>query len=168
MKHRMTGVEYHHASAQTIAPQRPDKGIVKYCRDTQTIQSKHRVAQTTNEQSTQMTKPGYFVSTDDDRLLTPHPYQTSDQRFEILNKKAVIIQKYFRRWLAKRDVNILREAFHERVRYELEMKQKQEEERKNRYQHDLDRRLHPRSKDDFDVLYSVLESKMFIFPIENR
>ena len=54
---------------------------------------------------------------------------------------------------------MLREAFHERVRYELELKQKQEQERQQRYQHDLDRRLHPRTKDDFDVLYAVLESK---------
>ena len=91
-RHRMTGKEYHHASAQTIPPQRPDKGTIRLCRDTQTIESKHRVIQTTNEQSTQMTKPGYYVSTDDDRLLTPHPYQTADERFAILNKKV-----YFRK-----------------------------------------------------------------------
>ena len=87
IRHRMTGTEYHHASAQTLAPQRPDKGIVRYARDTQTIQSRHRVIQTTNEQSTQMSKPGYYVSTDSDRLLTPHRYQTADERFEILTKK---------------------------------------------------------------------------------
>lgn len=87
VRHRITGKEYHNASAQTLPPQRPDKGIIRYCRDTQTIQSRHRVIQTTNEQSTQMTKPGYFVSTDDDRLITPHRYQTAEERFEILNKK---------------------------------------------------------------------------------
>jgi hypothetical protein len=87
VRHRMTGAEYHHASAQTLPPQRPDKGIVRYARDTQTIQSRHRVIQTTNEQSTQMSKPGYYVSTDDDRLLTPHRYQTAEERFDILNKK---------------------------------------------------------------------------------
>lgn len=129
MRDRMTGKEYHNASAQTLPPQRPDKGIVRYCRDTQTIQSRHRVAQTTNEQSTQMTKPGYFASTDNDRLLTPRRYQTAEERFEILNKKAIIIQKYFRRWLAKRDVNTLREAFQQRIKYELEQRQKQMEER---------------------------------------
>jgi IQ and ubiquitin-like domain-containing protein len=87
VRHRVTGVEYHHASAQTIPPQRPDKGIMRYCRDTQTIQSRHRVIQTTNEQSTQMNKPGYHVSTDNDRLLTPQRYQTADEKFDILNKK---------------------------------------------------------------------------------
>ncbi|CAF1061759.1 unnamed protein product [Adineta ricciae] len=155
--HRITGKEYHHASAQTIPPQRPDKGTVRYCRDTQTIESRHRVIQTTNEQSTQMSKPGYYISTENDRLLTPKPYQTAEERFEILTKKATIIQKYFRRWLAKRDVNTLREAFQKRVQYELEQKQKQAEERQRRYQNDLERRLHPRTKDDFDVLYAALE-----------
>jgi hypothetical protein len=86
-RHRMTGKEYHHASAQTLPPQRPDKGIIRYCRDTQTIQARHRVIQTTNEQSTQMSKPGYYVSTDNDHLITPKRYQTADERFEILTKK---------------------------------------------------------------------------------
>jgi hypothetical protein len=87
VRHRMTGKEFHHASAQTLPPQRPDKGIIRYCRDTQTIQSRHRVIQTTNEQSTQMTKPGYYVSTENDRLITPYRYQTAEEKFEILNKK---------------------------------------------------------------------------------
>ncbi len=57
-------------------------------------------------------------------------------------------------------MNTLREAFQKRIQYELEQKQKQAEERQRRYQHDLDRRLHPRTKDDFDVLYAALESKI--------
>jgi predicted HicB family RNase H-like nuclease len=56
-------------------------------------------------------------------------------------------------------VNTLRDAFQNRIQYELEQKQKQVEERQQRYQNDLDRRLHPRTKDDFDVLYAALESK---------
>jgi IQ and ubiquitin-like domain-containing protein len=94
VRHRLTGKEYHHASAQTVPAQRPDKGIVRYCRDTQTIESRHRVIQTTNEQSTQMTKPGYFLSVENDRLLTPHRYQTADEKFEILNKKVINEELY--------------------------------------------------------------------------
>lgn len=56
-------------------------------------------------------------------------------------------------------MNTLREAFQQRIKYELEQRQKQLEERQRRYQHDLDRRLHPKTKDDFDVLYAALESK---------
>ncbi len=78
--------------------------------------------------------------------------------FKISFQQAIIIQKYFRRWLAKRDVNTLRDAFQKRIQYEFDQKQSQLQERQKRYQYDLDRRLHPRSKDDFDVLYAALES----------
>jgi hypothetical protein len=61
--------------------------------------------------------------------------------------------------LAKRDVNTLRDAFQKRIQYEFDLKQQQLEERQNRYQNDLERRLHPKTKDDFDVLYAALESK---------
>ena len=56
-------------------------------------------------------------------------------------------------------MNVLREAFQRRLQYELDQKQRQADERQRRYQNDLDRRLHPRTKDDFDVLYAALESK---------
>jgi hypothetical protein len=56
-------------------------------------------------------------------------------------------------------VNTLRDAFQKRIQYEFDQKQKQINERQQRYQNDLDRRLHPKSKDDFDVLYAALESK---------
>ncbi len=56
-------------------------------------------------------------------------------------------------------MNTLREAFQKRIQHELDQKQKQVEERQQRYQNDLDRRLHPKTKDDFDVLYAALESK---------
>jgi hypothetical protein len=95
VRHRMTGKEFHHASAQTLPPQRPDRGIIRYCRDTQTIQARHRVIQTTNEQSTQMSKPGYYVSTENDHLITPHRYQTAEEKFEILTKKVRKIKSSF-------------------------------------------------------------------------
>ncbi len=56
-------------------------------------------------------------------------------------------------------MNTLRDAFQKRIQYEFDQKQKQINERQQRYQNDLDRRLHPKSKDDFDVLYAALESK---------
>jgi DNA-binding transcriptional regulator GbsR (MarR family) len=65
-------------------------------------------------------------------------------------------------------VNTLREAFQKRIQHELDQKQKQVEERQQRYQNDLDRRLHPKTKDDFDVLYAALESKYSLKKFEKR
>ena len=61
--------------------------------------------------STQMTKPGVFVSTNDDKLQTPKPYQTADQRQAIIYKNVIVIQKYFRRWYAKRRFNVSFKTF---------------------------------------------------------
>ncbi len=65
-------------------------------------------------------------------------------------------------------MNTLREAFQKRIQHELDQKQKQVEERQQRYQNDLDRRLHPKTKDDFDVLYAALESKYSLKKFEKR
>lgn len=77
-RHKQSGVEYHHASAQTMKKQPPPSSVPKYCRDTQTVEQKHRVQQTTNDMSTQMTKIGVFISNVPDKLMTPGKYTTAD------------------------------------------------------------------------------------------
>lgn len=102
-KNKISGKEFLNASSQTNRVTRVNNdGIKKFCRDTQTIVSKHTVLQTRQDMSTQMTKPGLFVSCISDELKTPRPYQTADQRAEIILKSVIVLQKYFRRWLATR------------------------------------------------------------------
>ena len=54
-RHKVHGVEFHNAAAQTVQKQRAQSGVERYCRDTQTMQQHHRVQQTFNDTSTQMT-----------------------------------------------------------------------------------------------------------------
>ena len=79
-RHRVTGSEFHNASAQTIKKPKPATGKVLYCRDTQTIEERHLTQQTTNDMSTQMTKVGVYVTTGSDKLLVPQKYTTADER----------------------------------------------------------------------------------------
>lgn len=149
--------EYLNASSQTIKPLRPDNGIKKFCRDTQTIVSNHMRLQTLQDMSTQMTKPGVFVSRIEDKLLTPRPYQTAEERQAIIVKNVIILQKYFRRELAKRRFNTIKNLYNDKVKFE---KQKEIDRLRNieeRRQNDINRRLNPRTKDDFEILYSALE-----------
>ena len=46
-------------------------------RDTQTVQQRHQVQQTTNAMSTQMTKIGVYVSNMEDKLVVPGQYTTA-------------------------------------------------------------------------------------------
>jgi hypothetical protein len=156
-KNKINGKEYFNASSQTIKPIKPDNGIKKFCRDTQTVVSSHLKLQTRQDMFTQMTKPGLFVSCIEDRLLTPKPYQTSEIREAIIVKSVIILQKYFRRELAKRRFSLIKQMYNEKIKYE---KQKEIERLKNiedRRQMDINRRLNPRSKDDFEILYNALE-----------
>lgn len=43
-RHRLTGVEYHHAALQTLPKRRPDRGVVVFSRETQVQDraSKHK------------------------------------------------------------------------------------------------------------------------------
>lgn len=53
-KHRLTGVEYHNATVQTIPKIRVPSPVERFHRDTQTYKLRNRVQQTTNATSTQM------------------------------------------------------------------------------------------------------------------
>ena len=79
-RHRVTGSEFHNASAQTQKKPKPATGKVLYCRDTQTVEERHLMQQTTNDMSTQMTKVGIYISKETDKLLVPQKYTTADER----------------------------------------------------------------------------------------
>lgn len=107
--------------------------------------------------STQMTRPGVFMSRIEDKLLTPRPYLTADQRFEIRTKAAIVLQKYFRRWLAKRRFAMLKVAYETRVQWEREQELERRRAIEARREWDLRRRMQPRTRDDFEVVYAALE-----------
>lgn len=86
-RHKKTSVEYHHASAQTMQKQRVLSNVPRFCRDTQTVEQRHRVQQTTNETSTQMTQIGIYVSNLPDKLIPPGRYVTADEHHAMLLSK---------------------------------------------------------------------------------
>lgn len=156
-KHKKLGIEFLNAATQTKKPVKLDNGIQKFCRDTQTIVSHHVKMQTYNDISTQMTKPGVFVSNIHDKLLQPKPYQTAAEKEHKIVDKVIIIQKYFRRWLAKKNFNTIKEAYLLRKQWDEEQELQRIAEIEHRRQNDINRRLNPRTKGDFEILYAALE-----------
>ena len=77
-RHKVSGVEFHHASSQTMHKPRDYGLIERTCRDTQTVEEKPSHQQTTNEMSTQMTKIGVYTSVKADKLVLPGKYTTAD------------------------------------------------------------------------------------------
>ncbi|XP_061496133.1 IQ and ubiquitin-like domain-containing protein isoform X2 [Rhineura floridana] len=156
-RHKQTGTEYHHAGSQTDPKKHPDKGYEEFCRSTQTAVEKKNLRQTRNTTSTQMTKIGVYVSNVTDKLIEPKTYVTAEEYHAHRLKAVIIIQTYFRRWLAKTLVNKLKEELRLRMEWEeLEALRKQREKAEKLLK-EYNRRLVPRTKDDFELLYHALE-----------
>ena len=73
--------------------------------------------------------------------------------------QVVIIQKYYRRWLAKKYVEQVRVDKAKRMEWERGEEIRKKQEKENRIQREFQRRMNPKSKEDFDLLYHALESK---------
>ncbi|NXW64428.1 IQUB protein, partial [Eurystomus gularis] len=156
-KNRKTGVEFHNAGSQTIPKKRPDKGIELFCRETQTVFEKNKPQQTRNTTSTQMTKIGLYVSNMTDKLISPGKYLTAEEYHKRRLEAVIVIQTYFRRWHARNVVQNLMEEKRLRLAWEAQedLRRKKEKEEKLRREHE--RRLNPKTKEDFELLYQALE-----------
>ncbi|XP_072050656.1 IQ motif and ubiquitin-like domain-containing protein [Amphiura filiformis] len=156
-KHRLTSVEYHHAAAQTRPKMRAESGIEKFCRDTQTVNTKNQRQQTKIETSTQMTTIGCYVANMTDRLVVPGKYTTASEHHAMILSKVIILQSYFRRWQAKRHVAKLKVDLAKRMEWERQEEIRKIKEKEDRIKKEFERRMNPRTKEDFDLLYHALE-----------
>ncbi|XP_029472517.1 IQ and ubiquitin-like domain-containing protein isoform X2 [Rhinatrema bivittatum] len=156
-RHKVTGVEFHNAGTQTKPKRRPDKGIEVFSRDAQTVIEKNRKQQCANTTSTQMTKIGCYVSNLTDKLIEPGKYVTADEYHARRLKAVIIIQTYFRRFLAKRIVEQLRLKKRQRLEWELKEELRKKKEKEDRLRSEYERRMHPRTKEDFELLFHALE-----------
>ncbi|XP_037244809.1 IQ and ubiquitin-like domain-containing protein [Falco rusticolus] len=156
-KNRITGVEFHNAGSQTIPKKRPDKGIQLFCRETQTVFEKNRPQQTKNTTSTQMTKVGLYVSNVTDRLISPRKYLTAEEYHKRRLEAVIVIQTYFRRWHAINIVQNLREEKRLRLAWEAQEEIRKKKKKEERLRREQERRLNPKTKEDFELLYHDLE-----------
>ncbi|XP_048358296.1 IQ and ubiquitin-like domain-containing protein [Sphaerodactylus townsendi] len=156
-RHRLTGVEYHNAGSQTVPKKRPEKGYEEFCRSTQTVVERKKLQQTRNTASTQMTKIGVYVSNITDKFIEPKGYVTAEEYHARRLKAVIVIQTYFRRWNAINIVVRLKEARRLRLEWEKQEEQRKEREKAEKLRREYDRRMYPKTKDDFELLYHALE-----------
>ncbi|VDP99353.1 unnamed protein product [Trichobilharzia regenti] len=154
----LTDYKYHNASTQTKPLPRKIKETVHTSRDTQTYKMRHFGNMTVNHMSTQFSMPGFFVSNSQDRVKTPGPYESADEYLARVLQKIIIIQKYIRRWLAKKRVARLKKMRDDYLAWEQAKAQEYKDEIARRMAHDFERRLHPKTAADFDRLYNALEA----------
>jgi hypothetical protein len=71
----------------------------------------------------------------------------------------IILQTYWRRWLAMKYVQNLKRDQQLTQEWERQEEIRKQREKAERTRKEWDRRLNPKTKEDFDLLYTHLESK---------
>uniref|UniRef100_A0A3P8UIV3 IQ motif and ubiquitin domain containing n=1 Tax=Cynoglossus semilaevis TaxID=244447 RepID=A0A3P8UIV3_CYNSE len=157
-RHRLTGREFHHAAVQTLPKKRPDRGVDRFSRETQTQTGKLQVQQTPITVSTQTTRIGCYGSCMNDRFITPGNYITAEQYHDRRLRAVICLQSHVRRWMAMKTVDEMRRARDRRLIWmELRERRKieeKEEQLRDRYQH----WIRPQKKEDLNLLYHALEN----------
>ena len=72
------------------------------------------------------------------------------------------MQRYWRRWLACRLCDRLRAARDRRLEWERAEELRKRKEKEDSIKREFERRMHPKSKEDFDLVYAALESETFL------
>lgn len=189
-RHKLSGSVYLHATTQTPrAPRRDWEGKPpKLHRDTQTVVEKTRSQQSKRESGTQMARKDLFLDDRLDREVAPRPYFSAAQLEELKLRKTVVIQCYWRGYVARKRVGAMRAALEQQRRQLREAEARQSEVEAQRQQREVERRMKPvrwrrrrrrwwgeaahaggplalpprrslqRSYEDFEVLYNELET----------
>lgn len=157
-KNKRTGAIYHHAGTQTPKAPKYLGAERKLERETQTVKVKQRTAQTQREMATQMERPGVIIDTSEDRVRTPGPYQTSEQRLAIVTRATCNIQRFWRAYLGRKRAAYLRQKKQERDAFLAEQEAQARREAEEHRRKEIDRRIHPRTAADFEILYNELEA----------
>ena len=106
----------------------------------------------------QFYKPGLYFDKRNDKIVYPKPVYTSEQWLEDRTKNTLSIQCHVRGWFARKKANKLRQVRDDR---DMELLRKQEQlrqEEEKKHKEEIERRMHPKSAKDFDILYNELEA----------
>ncbi|XP_006896161.1 PREDICTED: IQ and ubiquitin-like domain-containing protein-like, partial [Elephantulus edwardii] len=155
-RHKKTKTEYHNAGTQTVPKKLEEKKDV-FCRETQTVCVREKYQQTVNTTSTQMTKIGVYVSNMTDKLIAPGIYFTAEEYHLERLAAVIVLQTYYRQWHAKTLVKELKRQKKLREEWERQEELRKKREKEEALKMDYDRRHHPKTKEDFELLYNALE-----------
>jgi len=157
-RNKQSGSQYHHASSQTPRPQK-ETGVIKYHRETQTYEHRTRSTQSKRECGTQMPKAGLYITEETDRVMEPRvPYFSSADLAALTLEKVVIIQCHARGMFARKRARQLRKDRDDRLEFLAKEQEKKRLEAELRHKREIERRMHPRTYEDFAVLYAELEA----------
>lgn len=156
-RHKCTGVIYLNVQTQTETLKMLTKETCT--RFVQYIWMIDKETQTPCDHPTQMCRSDCFISNESDKYLTSKPYETHNEMIRRIgyDEKARIIQRSYRMYKLLKHIREFARQYRELV----ENSKKYEEEKaiiyKKRHQEEILRRIDPKSRLDFDMLYDIVE-----------
>lgn len=157
-RNKKTGVEYLHACCQTDKKPVEYRKDAKFTRETQTYVVKTRSLQTQREASTQMARPDLLLDDSRDVEVDAGAYMTSEEFHQLKIRMTIVIQRYTRGWKARCRGAELRRQKLERQRFLEEEEEKARVQAEIRRRREIERRMRPRTTEDFEILYNELEA----------
>eukprot|EP00931_Biecheleriopsis_adriatica_P073451 TRINITY_DN47734_c0_g1_i1.p1 TRINITY_DN47734_c0_g1~~TRINITY_DN47734_c0_g1_i1.p1 ORF type:complete len:510 (-),score=140.33 TRINITY_DN47734_c0_g1_i1:85-1614(-) len=158
-RNKSNNAMYHHAITQTAPPPKKDVQKIRFHREAQTYEYRTRSTQSKCDNGTQMEKVGLFIDSTKDVIMQPRkPYFSSADKAALMLEKCVIIQCHARGMVARRRTRQLRKAKTERLELEAREAERRQLEADLRHKREVERRMHPRTFEDFSVLYKELEA----------
>lgn len=156
-RHKLNGLSYHHAGSQTVRKRRV-KGVEKVHREAQTVEEVTRSQQTNRETGTQMDRKDLYNDHSQDKVLLARKYFTADELQKLRDQKSKEIQCFLRQCFAWRRVRQLREVRYEKEFQEVQERDDQADKASAEHRRQIERRMHPRTKEDFAVLHKELDA----------
>jgi hypothetical protein len=115
-RHKKTGLLYHHASSQSEAGMDRQDGWFdpehKSHRDTQTYETKTRAVMTGREAGTQMARKDLLIDDARDAVVVSKTYFSSGQLEEVRRASTVVVQCYWRGYVARSRTWTIRAALY--------------------------------------------------------
>jgi len=109
------------------------------------------------EQGCQMETAGLFIDRRNDKIIYPRPYFSSAMWTKQREDTTLYIQCRVRGYFARVRANKLRQHKAMRDSEMLARQQEMQETEEKRHKVEIERRMHPKSGKDFEVLYNELE-----------
>ena len=150
-----TGVETYNAGTQTMIRNAP---ATKFHRDAQTADVRSRKGQSTREAGTQMTRSDLIVFAGPfEQEIQPHEYRTSADVAERQAEAALTLQQRWRGYLGRAKAQQVRERKRRASKTSTDRLQQEKETRETHRLHEINRRLHPKTKEDFRLVMADIK-----------
>jgi len=158
-RNKQTATMFHHAVTQTAPQQKKEIQTIRFHREVQTYEYRTRSTQNKRENGTQMEKSGMFMDTRNDVVIEPRrPYFSSADKAALILEKCVIIQCHARGMFSRKRARQLRLHRDEREELHYRESERRQLEADLKHKREVERRMHPRTFEDFSVLYRELEA----------